>query len=82
MKQKQMTRHGGMNSKNPNKDSEFTKYLRNCPDHKFHWKILFTTPGNTKLRKSFESPVKVLRKPTLSEQLDFDHLILFRNGVA
>ena len=36
---------------NPNKDSKPPKYLREFPDHKFDWKILFTAPTNVKLRK-------------------------------
>ena len=67
---------------NPNKDSEPAKHLRKFPDHKFDWKILFTAPTNAKLRKILESSMIALKQPSLNEQLDFDQLILFRNGVT
>ena len=67
---------------NPNKDSEPAKHLRKFPDHKFDWKILLTAPTNAKLQKILESSMIALKQPSLNEQLDFDKLILFRNGVT
>ena len=67
---------------NPNKNSEPAKHLREFPDHKFDCKILLTTPTNAKLHKIFESSMIALKQPSLNEQLDFDKLILFRNGVT
>ena len=67
---------------NSNKDSEPAKNLRKFPDHKFNWKILLTVPANAKLRKILESSMIALKQPSLNEQLDFDKLILFRNGVT
>ena len=67
---------------NPNKDSEPAKHLRKFPDHKFDWKILLTAPVNAKLCKIVESSMIALKQPSLNEQLDFDQLILFRNGVT
>ena len=67
---------------NLNKHSEPAKHLREFPDHKFDWKILLTAPTNAKLRKILESSMIALKQPSLNEQLDFDKLILFRNGVT
>ena len=67
---------------NPNKDSEPAKHLREIPDHKFDWKIRFTAPTNAKLHKILESSMIALKQPSLNKQLDFDLLILFRNGVT
>ena len=67
---------------NPNKDSEPAKHLRKFLDHKFDWKILLTAPTSAKLRKILESLGIALKQPSLNEQLDFDKLILFRNGVT
>ena len=39
-------------------------------------------PTNAKLRKILESSMIALQQPKLNEQLDFDQLILFRNGVT
>ena len=39
------------------------------------------TSHDMKLRKILESSTIVLKQPSLNEQLDFDQLILFRNGV-
>ena len=67
---------------NPNKDSEPAKHLRKFPGHKFDWKILHTVPTNAKLCKILESSTIALKQLSLSEQLDFNQLILFRNGVT
>ena len=67
---------------NPNKDSEPAKRHRKFPDHKFDFEILLTAPTNAKLRKILESSMIALKQPRINEQLDFDQLILFRNGVT
>ena len=67
---------------NPNKDSEPDKHLRKFPDHKFHWKILVTARIKAKLRKILESSMISLIQPSSNEQLNFDKLILFSNGVT
>ena len=67
---------------NPNKDSEPAKHQRKFPDHKFDWKILLTAPTNAKLCTILESSMIALKQPSLNEQIDFDKLILFRNGVT
>ena len=67
---------------NPNEDSELAKHLRNFPNHKFDWKILLTAPANAKLCKIMESSMIALKQTSLKEQLNFDQLILFRNGVT
>ena len=67
---------------NPNKDSKPANNLRNFPDNKFDCKILLMAPTNAKLRKIMESSMIALKQPSLNEQLDFDQLILFRNGVT
>ena len=77
---KTMSRHSRMNYKDPNKDSEAAKHLRDFLDHKVHQKILFMAPANAKLHAILESLIIAIKRPGLSEQLDFDQLILFRNG--
>ena len=64
------------------KDSEPAKHLRDFPNYKVDWKILLTAPTNAKLRKILESSVIALKRLSLKEQLDFDQLILSRNGVT
>ena len=63
-------------------DSEPAKHLRKFSDHKFDWKILLAVPTNAKIRKFLESLMIALKQPSLNEQLDFDQLILFRNGIT
>ena len=81
VKQKEMLKHGGMNTRiqikilNQLNTSKF-------PDHKFNWKILLRAPTNAKLRKILESSMVALKQPSLNEQLNFDKLTLFRNGVT
>ena len=67
---------------NPNKDSEPATHLRKFSDHKFDWKIFLTVPTNAKVCKILESTMIALKQPSLNKQLDFDKLILFRNGVT
>ena len=67
---------------NPNKDSEPAERHRKFPDHKFDFEILLTAPTNAKLREILESSMIALKQPSINEQLDFDQLILFRNGVT
>ena len=67
---------------NPNEDSEPAKHLRKFSDLKFDWKIFLTAPTIAKLHKIMESSMMALKQPSSNEQLDFDHLILFRNGVT
>ena len=52
------------------------------PDHKFDFEVLLTAPTNAKLRKILDSSMIALKQPSINEQLDFDQLILFRNGVT
>ena len=66
---------------NPNKDSEPAKHLRDFSDHKFDWQVLLRAPTNAKLRKTLESSIIALKRRSLNEQLGFDQLILFRNGI-
>ena len=80
-KQKEMLRLGGRNTRTQIKIlNQLTK--PDFPDHKFDWKILLTAHANTKLCKILESSIIALRRPSLNEQLNFDQLILFRNGVT
>ena len=51
-------------------------------DHKFDFEVLLTAPTNAKLRKILDSSMIALKQPSINEQLDFDQLILFRNGVT
>ena len=39
-------------------------------------------PTNAKLCKILESSMRAVKQPSLKEQLDFDQLISFRNGVT
>ena len=68
--------------KNLNKDSEPAKHLRKFPNHKSNWKILLMVPSNAKLGNILESSMIALKQPSLNEQLHFDQLILFRNGIT
>ena len=77
-----MQRPGGMNMRTQIKILNQLNTSETFPDHKFDWKILATAPTNTKLGKILESPIIVLKRPILNEQLDFDQMILFRNGVT
>ena len=80
-KQKEMLRLGGRNTRTQIKIlNQLTK--SDFPDHKFDWKILLTVHANTKLCKILESSIIALKRPSLNEQLNFDQLILFRNGVT
>ena len=65
---------------NPNNNFEQAKHLRDLSNHKLDWKMLLTTPTNTKLGEILESLIITLKRPRLNEQLVFDQLILFRNG--
>ena len=65
-----------------NVETRWNEHLRDFPDHKFDWKILLKAPKNTNLRKVLESSIIALKRLSLNEQLNFDQLILFRNGVT
>ena len=82
VKQKEMLKHGGVNTRIQIKILNQVFNLRRFPDHKFDSKILLTAPTNANLRKILESSMIALKQPSLNEQLDFDKLILFRNGVT
>ena len=82
VKQKEMSRHGGMNKRiqikilNQLNTSESFLVINSILR-----KILLTAPANAKLRKILESSMIALKQRSWNEQLDFDLLALFRNGV-
>ena len=45
---------------NITKDSEPTKHLRNFPDHKFEWRVIFNGHKNTRIRKNIEASLIAL----------------------
>ena len=67
---------------NITKDSEPAKHLRNFPDHKFEWRVIFNGHENTRIRKNIEASLIAFKKPSLKDQLDSRRLILFRNGIT
>ena len=65
---------------NPNKVFEPAKHLRDFPNRKFNWEIHGTYIP--KICKILESSMTALKRLSLKEQLNFDQLILFRNGLT
>ena len=54
----------------PKKESETAKHLRNHPGHSFFWKILLSASANNHVKKIMEASMIVLKRPTLSEQVE------------
>ena len=67
---------------NPNGISEPSKHIKNNINHVFEWKILCNAPKNSRSRKNLEASYISLKRPQLNEQIDFNTLSLFRNGVT
>ena len=67
---------------NPSHNSEPAKHLTKNIDHGFYWKILCDASNNTSIRKNLEASFIALLRPALNEQIDFERLILFRNGIT
>ena len=66
---------------NVNKDSEPAQHLKENPNH-FTWKVLLPASKNSKIRKDLEASLVAKMRPSLNEQMDFNKLLLFRNGVT
>ena len=67
---------------NATKDSEPSRHLSKNINHIFTWKILCHASKKTDIRKNLEAIFIALLKPSLNEQKNFEHLILFRNGIT
>ena len=63
-----------------NKNSEPAMYLARNIEHEFSWYVLTKAPENTLKRRILEADFTKLIVPSLNEQLDYDGLMLFRNG--
>ena len=53
-----------------------------CADFKVDWKIRITASTETRLCEILEASIIALKRPSLNQLVDFDHLKLFRNGVT
>ena len=67
---------------NATKDSEPARHLNKHINHVFTWKILCHASKKTDICKNLEAIFIALLKPSLNEQKNFEHLILFRNGIT
>ena len=67
---------------NPHNNSEPAKHLNSFPDHVFRWKIIMKASKGYKLRKYLEASFIAQVKPELNDQIDFNTLVLFRNGIT
>ena len=67
---------------NPLYTSEPALHLNKNITHSFVWSILCQAPSNTRIRKNLEASYIALLRPSLNDQLDFNKLNLFRNGVT
>ena len=62
--------------------SEPAKHLKENTTHSFTWHILSSAPKNNRLRKNLEALFIAVKRPSLNEQIEFNTLNLFRNGVT
>ena len=67
---------------NPNGNSEPSKHIKENINHFFDWKVICNAPKNARSRKNLEASFISLTRPSLNEQIDFNTLSLFRNGVT
>lgn len=65
-----------------NRGSEPAKHLKKNNGHHFNWIILSKAPSGERDRKNLEAYFIILEKPSLNNQVKFNDLILFRNGIA
>ena len=63
-------------------DSEPARHLNKHINHVFTWKILCHTSKKTHIHKNLEAIFIASLKPSLNEQKNLEHLILFRNGIT
>ena len=67
---------------NATKDSEPARHLNKHINHVFTWEILCHTSKKTDIHKNLEAIFTASLKPSLNEQKNLEHLILFRNGIT
>ena len=67
---------------NPTKSSEPSKHLQSNINHYFTWAVISNAPKYAKTSKKLEALYIALWKPDLNKQMDFERLVLFRNGVT
>ena len=67
---------------NPTHKSEAAQHTKNHIGYLLDWSILFNTPSNSQIRKNLEALFLGIKKPSLNEQTNFDHLTLFRNDIT
>ena len=53
------------------KDSEPAKHLRNSPNHKFEWRVIFNGHKNTRIRKNIEASLIAFKKPFLNNTIEY-----------
>ena len=64
------------------KSSEPSKHLWSNINHYFTWTGISNAPKNAKARKNLGAFYIALWKRDLNKQMDFERLVLFRNGVT
>ena len=62
--------------------SNQTKYLTDNNDHSFTWQVICNIPDKKLERKLIETYFTATMKPSLSDKIDSDLLLLFRNGIT
>ena len=67
---------------NPTKEFELATYLIKHIDYVITLKILCQASKKAHIRKNLKVKFIALLKPSLNDQKNFEHLILFRNGMA
>ena len=67
---------------NPSGNSEPSNHLRDNFEHKFNWSVIANAAKNKWKRKNLEANYIALLRPSLNEQVNFNKLILFRNGIT
>ena len=67
---------------NPTNKSEPARHIISNVEHEFEWNVLCHAPTNKNLRKNLEALFIGILKPSLNEQINFERLILFVNGIT
>ena len=66
----------------PFNKSKPAAHLEQNTEHYFTWRILCNAPSNARTHKNIEALLIAIMRPSLNEQIDYDALVLFRNGVT
>ena len=62
--------------------TEPSRHIANNVNHVFNWTIVSNAPKEKRFRKNLEASYIALLRPVLNEQVAFNTLSLFRNGVT